>query len=189
MEGGTWKIEILKIEDSDGSDTPLADGQATLNQKHDFIDTFLLFSRCVFFQFSLSAVPVVVVAAATTPVVVVVGQSQLQERWNSRPAVSVSTAFNYSIAARIPPGRVKEAEDEPKMAQDGPKMAPRGPKMAQHGPKMGPRWAQDGPKWAQDGPKRAQEGPRWPQDGPKMGPRRAQDGLKIGPKRPRNLDP
>ena len=28
IEDGTWNIEALKIEDSDGSDTPLADGQA-----------------------------------------------------------------------------------------------------------------------------------------------------------------
>ena len=82
----------------------------------------------------------------------------------------------YSIASRIPPGRIEGRLK--RWPHNGPKMA-----------KRGPRWPQDGPRWHQDGPKMAPRWPKMPQDGPKltpeapkMGPKWPQEGAQIAPK-------
>ena len=103
--------------------------------------------------------------------------------------------MNYSIASRIPPGRIQgpRLEDTEHTVHDQRKRLANTELVAEGAPFYGgdaptwpsddPRWPQDGPRWpkmAQDGPKMAQDGPKMAQDGPKMGPRWAQDGLKMG---------
>ena len=89
----------------------------------------------------------------------------------------------YSIASRIPPGRIqgKRLEDTEHTVHDQRKRLANTELMAEVAPFYGgdaPTWPSDDPRWPKDGPKMAQDSAKMAQDSPKM----AQDSPKIAPR-------